>query len=350
MFQSQKIILLLVTVSAFFSFSVGQEAPAGLIDSRTENNVQKSERSIATKNSSSSDLNRNSSSSVSAEDATNAQSSSSSGTIGTESSSSSAKDSLCYLQRYNIISLIGKGAAFQQNSTESGTGGAGALGINLRNYAIEWNVSLNTSTIFPEVGDGAYRSAVISPTSVGFSAFLDASFLPFRAEDNMIKRRNNWSRKFGFYGALSLNPSVWSSDSTRKQMLILQTDLCLQFLPYENDAATVVLKDATSLVMNGNISVSLMGGFTMRNLTGDAANDDKFLSETLESQRSLYYGGMVKSVIRYNGISLAVSYIYFPKNDKNIEGITGGQIITSFSVTSPFATSASARVDPHGLI
>jgi len=48
---------------------------------------------------------------------------------------------------------------------------------------ISWNVSLNTFTFFPELGDRVYWLVVISPIFVVFSVFFDASFLPFRAEN-----------------------------------------------------------------------------------------------------------------------------------------------------------------------
>jgi hypothetical protein len=272
------------------------------------------------------------------------------------STSQATPSSMATLREYNIVSMIGKGSVVQQDASESGTGGSGTIGINLRNYVTEWNVNLNTSSAFPEVDAGAFKSAVISPSSVGYSAYLDASFLPFRAYDGDEDINENLAvsllKKSGFFGSLSLNPSVWAPDSLdRKQMLIVQSDVGVQFLPYSNDSSTVKADPATNAVsLDGNISVSLGGGFTTRVLTGDAGQDKAFLYKVIGTRRNFYYGYLLKSLVRYNGIALSVSYVYFPKKDKNIDGLTGGQIITSFSVSNAFITKITKRKNPYGRI
>lgn len=240
-------------------------------------------------------------------------------------------------RKFEITEIIGKGAATQQG--DENASGSALVEFHYENYYLDWTSTLTFGSIVPLIEKNAeYARTVLSPTTEGYSFNGKLSWFPFRLyETSYLKRAGLW-------GNVGFNPSLWKINETNESIVIGLFEGGLSLNLYDNINDLHVEFDSNNLPIKPTDHKQVVANFgtTNRFLAGDCVYST-CLDSALGNTQRVYPGLITQVMLKYNNMSISTSYVYLFSGKKHINGLTDGQLIGTFAVSSPFYSKISEK-------
>ena len=217
------------------------------------------------------------------------------------------------------VSIYSSGDLKDAISSKSDGAATGSLGLRLEKAMGEkFAYQLNGEISIASIGDtllAGFGSSFITPKTGAFSSLVQ--FTP------SLTFNNGTGAYFANFYTF-INTTDWKYGETALNGSLYGIGLCPGFYLFRKNPATNNQKYDFA-------SIEIHAGFTYRGVLGNFKQNADFLKNVYGSDKTDFFGLQSGLGIFYHGFTVGID-LYFIKNKKVIEGLTGGQIAGGISI------------------